>query len=430
MTVNDPGGYKAKYKRARDRLESDEIHKEDRKAIRAYINHKENSGKHKVSSLESYLTVLLRAAKLCHKPLTEWQDKDPENGVYESDYERFIRGLRDGDLEEAKDGGYSEEYIRSFKQNLKPFYRYIGRGWCEDIDIGQPSQGSITEGDCFTSDETARMFRVADERDSAIIALWLATGQRATAMASLKLSDVEFTQNRGRFRLNPEAIGLKGAEGYRPMLWASPYVKRWVNKHPAQEQENAPLFCCKRNGAHYSIGDSLSYDGIKRVCESVCEQAGIDDSKAQTHRFRHTAIRRMIRDGLSEQRIKFMVGWHEDSTQLARYGSLKDKTHSEDIEDHYGMVDEDDKGDDMGISHDNCPKCKAPLSELVGPAYCPECGLPLSHSAEETEKAIEDKKRQTFENADSVEEVRDSDKVERILKENPELAVEILQDKL
>jgi len=430
MGINDPSGYKDKYERAKNRLESDDIDDEDRKAIRAYINHKENSGQHKYSSLESYLTVLLRAAKLAHKPLTEWVDKDPENGIYESDYERFMRGTRDGGLPGVKDGGYSEEYRRSFRQNLKPFYRFLGKEWSADIDIGQPSQGSITEDDCFNSDETAKMFRVADERDSAIIALWLATGQRATAMASLKLSDVEFTQNRGRFRLNPEAIGLKGAEGWRPMLWATPYVKRWVNKHPKSEAEDAPLFCCKRNGAHYSIGDSLSYDGIKRVCESVCEQAEIDDSKAQTHRFRHTAIRRMIRDGLSEQRIKFMVGWHEDSTQLARYGSLKDKTHSEDIEDHYGMVDERDKGDDMGISHDNCPKCKAPLSELVSPAYCPDCGLPLSHSAEETEKAIEEKTFGAMRDVDSDKEEQAVRTFKQYVRDNPEEVVDMLQDEL
>jgi len=430
MGVNDPSGYNKKYDRARTRLENDDIDEEDRKAIRAYIDKRESSGEYKYSSLEHFTTVLLRAAKLTHKPLTEWSDKDPENGIYESDYEQFMRGLRDGSLNGVKDGGYSEEYRRSFRQNLKPFFRFLGKEWSGDIDIGQPSQGSITEDDCFDSDETARMFQVADERDSAIIALWLATGQRATAMASLKLSDVEFTQNRGRFKLNPEAIGLKGAKGWRPMLWATPYVKRWVNTHPKTDADDAPLFCCKRNGAHYSIGDSLSYDGIKRVCESVCAKAGIDDSKAQTHRFRHTAIRRMIRDGLSEQRIKFMVGWHADSTQLARYGSLKDKTHSEDIEDHYGMVNDEETADDMGIEHENCPKCKTPLSALASPAYCPDCGLPLSHSAEETEKVIKSDKQTTFDNANSVEEMQDAEKVEQLLKENPELAVQILQDEL
>jgi len=428
MGVNDPSGYKAKYDRARQRLEHDDIDEEDRRAIRAFIDEKENSDEHKYSSLEHYTTILLRAASLTHKPLTEWQDKDPENGRYQSDYQQFMQGLADGSLPEAKDDGYSDEYRRSFRQNLKPFFRFLNREWASDIDIGRPSQGTITEDDCFSSDETARMFQVADERDSAVIALWLATGQRASAMASLKLDDVEFTQNRGRFRLNPDAIGLKGAEGWRPMLWATPYVKRWVNKHPAREQDDPPLFCCKRNGAHYSIGDPLSYDGIKRICETVCTQAGIDEGKAHTHRFRHTAIRRMIRDGLSEQRIKFMVGWHEDSTQLSRYGSLTDKTHSADIEDHYDMGADENTDDDMGIEHENCPKCSTPLSTLVRPSYCPDCGLPLSHSAQETEDMIEEGTSTGIEAAEDADEALSADTFRQIAKENPEAAVEMIQD--
>lgn len=43
---------------------------------------------------------------------------------------------------------------------------------------------------------------------------------------------------------------------------------------------------------------------------------------------------------------------------------------------------------------------------------------------------IEQNKRETFENADDVTEAQDADTIKRILKENPELAVEILQDKL
>ena len=427
--VNDPGGYENKYNRARKRLENDDIDEEDRRAIRSFIDHKEATGDHAYSTLESYTTVLLRAADLAHKPLTQWQDKDPQNGVYQSDYDTFIKGMQTGEMEGVKDGGYSDEYIRSFKQYFRPFFRYIGEEWSEDIEIGQPTRGKITEDDCFTSDETSQMFRVADARDSAIIALMLATGQRASAVASLKLDDVEFQQNRGRFRLNPEATGLKGAEGWRPMLWASPYIKRWVNEHhPATEQDDAPLFCCKRNGAHYSIGDPMSYDAIKRVVKTTCDKAGVNGDKAQAHRMRHTAIRRMIRDGLTEQQIKFMVGWHEDTQQLARYGSLKDKTHSSDIEGEYGYTDNDDDGEKIGISHENCPKCNSPLSELVDPAFCPDCGLPLKHSAEETEKAISDSVVDSYKqvNPDDSETMDKIDELDALL-DDPDVKAALLE---
>jgi len=425
--LNDPGKYEKKYENARRRLEERDINEEDRKAIRSFVDDRKtnggrNNGNLEYSTLEQYTTILLRATELAEKPLTQFADKDPESGIYESDYTQFIRGLEEGSLPDVKDNGYSDEYVRSYKQVLKPFFRYIGKDFSEDISIGQPTKGKITEEDCFNSDESSRMFSVADTRDSAIIALWLATGQRASAICSLKLSDVTFTQNRGRFKLNPEAVGLKGAKGLRPMLWATPYVKRWVNSHPTPDDPEAPLFCCKRNGAHYDLGDPLSYEAIKRMVETICDKAEIPSEKAQTHRFRHTAIRRMIRDGLTEQQICFIVGWDPDSSHLSRYGSLKDETQSSDIEEKYGLREEEES--DIGVSFENCPKCESPLSELVKPSFCPECGLPLKHSAEETKKEIEEDIYESKGEVDGEEESA-LDQMKNLLEENPELINEL-----
>ena len=416
--INDPGNYQRKYERSRDRLENDPINEEDRKAIRSYIDWRENNSDLAYSTLEQYCTVLLRAADISQKPLTDWENKDPENGKYESDYAEFIRGVSTGNHPNVKEGGYSEEYVRSFKQVLKPFFRFLKREWHKDIKIGQPSRGKITEQDCFNSDETARMFAVADTRDSAIIALWLATGQRASAMCSLKIGDCNFSKQRGRFRLNPKAIGLKGAEGLRPMLWASPYVKQWINHHPNSDNPEAPLFCCKRSGANYSIGDPMSYDAIKSTVKRICKLAEIPSDKAQTHRFRHTAIRRMVRDGLTEQQICFIVGWHPDSSQLVRYGSLSDETHSSDIEKEYGLQEEEKT--DIGVSFKNCPDCNTPFSNLTNPAYCPECGLPLKHSAEETEKQVQGDLWDSKGEAEGDEEEA-VDKLKELIRQNPEL---------
>jgi hypothetical protein len=224
--------------------------------------------------------------------------------------------------------------------------------------------------------------------------------------------------------LNPEAVGLKGAKGLRPMLWASPYVKEWVNNHhPRRNDKEAPLFCCKRNGAHYDLGDPISYEAIKRIVQSLCEKANISEQKAQTHRFRHTAIRRMIRDGLTEQQICFIVGWDEDSSQLNRYGSLSDETHSSDIEEEYGLKEKEE--DTIGISFDNCPKCDTALSELTKPAYCPSCGLPLQHSTKEAEEEVQSDIWDSKGEVDGQEEDSALDQMKNLLNENPELINEL-----
>lgn len=424
--LNDPGEYRAKFEDAKSRLDTADIDEKDRQAIKTFVERREASDKYEYSSLEQTATVLKRAAELAHKPLTQW-----EHDEFTSDYSQFMLGLKEGTLDGAKDSGYSEDYRRSFRQVLRVFYKHFGKDWAEEIKIGQPSRGEITEEDCFTSDETARMFQEADVRDSAIIALWLATGQRASAVASLKLNDVEMSDQTGRFMINPEAVGLKGAKGYRPMLWATPYMARWLDKHPGwpDPDPDTPLFITKRNGADYDKGDALSYDGLRGVVRSICDKAGIDSSKANTHRFRHTAIRRMVRDGLSEQRIKYMVGWHEDTQQLARYGNLDDESHASDIEEHYGLDPHgDDEDNDTGHVIENCPRCDMALSQLTDAQFCPKCGLPLKHSTRQVEEAVDDSLWQSKADADDYPEERGVDTARQIIEENEEAKAAVLDD--
>lgn len=386
VDVNDPADYGGKYLQARERLQDADIDSQDKRAIKALMDRRDASGEYEMSTQGNLLTMLIRCAELTHKPLHEY-----EHDEYNSDFSEFLNGLTDGSIEGVKEGGYSTEYVRSFRQSLRLLFQHLGREWHEEIRVGQPTPGDITEDDCFSSDETAKMFMEADERDSAILALMLASGQRVSALTSIRLKDLEIEGNRGGFHLNPEAVGLKGAKGYRPMIWATPYITRWLNKHPhwPEYDDEDALFVTMRGGPNYNKGDPLGYSGVEKTLSRLVEAAGIDEGKAQTHRLRHTAIRRMIRDGLSDQRIKYMVGWHADSQHLDRYGSLKDKSHAGDIEDHYGMQKDEDE-EEVGHLFENCPGCGVTISELSGVQFCHSCGIALKHSAEDIDKMAED----------------------------------------
>jgi integrase len=430
--VNDPSGYRDKYKQTRERLETADIDQQDRKAIRALIDRRDASGDYEPSTQENFLTMLIRCAELAHKPLHQFEQDE-----FNSDYAQFLKGLQEGTIEGVKEGGYSDEYVRSFRQSLRLLFKHLGRDWYEDIHVGQPSPGKIAEDDCFSSDETAKMFMHAGERDSAILAVMLATGQRISALASIRLQDLELRGNRGGFYLNPEAVGLKGAEGYRPLIWATPYVNRWLNKHPhwPDYDDDDALFVTLRSGPHYDYGDPLGYSGFEKTLSRLVEAAGISQDKAQTHRLRHTAIRRMIRDGLSDQRIKYMVGWHSDSQHLDRYGALKDKSHAQDIEDHYGMAPEEED-EEVGHLFENCPACGVTISEMSGVQFCHSCGVPLQHSAEYmdamAEQALWDSKGITEddEGVDTVKEVFDdpSSKADVMAEMKEELLEELREE--
>jgi integrase/uncharacterized Zn finger protein (UPF0148 family) len=383
VDVNDPSGYEAQKRRAEENFKEAEINEKDKKAVLAMYNLREANGSYAASTQATLLVTLKRVCELTHKPVVEWK-----HTPYESDYTTFVTGVRDGTLEAVPEGGYSTSYVGNMKRVLSVFLNHLGKEWNEDIPVGQPSDGEITEKDCFTSDETARLFSNTNVRDSAVLAVWLATGQRLTAMASIKAEDVKIEGNSGGFYLNPEAIGLKGAEGYRPLLWSTPYVARWIDGHPTYPDEDpeAALFVCERGGRDYDIGDPLGKSGYTKLLRRACKRAGTESHKAKTHRLRHTAIRRMIRDGLSDQWIKYMVGWGEDSPQLARYGSLEDETKAKDIENHYGISSDED--DDKHL-FENCPSCSTPVSQLTNARFCPSCGLSLKHDGQKMERVID-----------------------------------------
>ncbi|GAA0206366.1 tyrosine-type recombinase/integrase [Halobaculum roseum] len=381
--ATDPSGSVKKKNRAEKNLrESDGVDERDRKAILALYGMREASGDFEPSTQANLLTNLRRACELAEKPVVDW-----EHSEYGSDHTDFVLGLQNGTLDGAPAGGYSESYVGNIKRCLSIYLNHLGKEWNEDIRVGQPSDGKITEADCFTASETSRLIGVSNTRDSAMWAMWLATGQRRSAMGSVLCKDVKIEGNSGGFHLNPEAIGLKGAEGYRPLLWATPYVARWINEHPTwPEDPEAALFVCQRSGNGYDLGDALGVSGITKALKRAGDRAGIDKHKQKTHRLRHTAIRRMIRDGLSDQWIKYMVGWGEDSPQLARYGSLSDESKARDIELHYGIEEEADEEKHL---FENCPACDTPISDLTGASFCPSCGLALKHDSDQMERVAE-----------------------------------------
>lgn len=95
---------------------------------------------------------------------------------------------------------------------------------------------------------------------------------------------------------------------------------------------------------------------------------------------------RMLRDGVPEQRIKWMVGWGPDSSQFERYGHLTDEDHIlAHAKDHGYEVEVPEIGKQ---SLDECPKCGYGFL-IHDPLACPSCGLSLSHNAEVVAQAHE-----------------------------------------
>lgn len=394
----DPNRNRKKYHDELERLEtSEDVTPEDKDAIREFVNHTEVHKDQSVNTLKNKSKFLRLCAERSETPLT---DLDPQ-GVT-----NLMLGFKRGTHPAAPDTGYSDGYVRNFRQALRLFYEHHGKEWYDEIKVGKPPIGKITEDDVLTSDETAELFSAAENPQSkALLAVLLATGQRISAIATLRIGDVNVERDAGEIYLNEDAIGLKGAQGARPLIWATEYVKNWLDVHPRRDDPDAPLFCATKRSHGTEKGEAVTIQAFSYRLYDLAERSEVPREKCNPHNFRHTAITRMVRDGLDEQKIKFMVGWKPDSTQFERYSHVQQREMIDDINAEYNLGDADV---DVGPSFDNCPSCGAGLTEWANPMACPGCGLTLSHAARQTREEIEE---DTYESAKEV----DDDELEEAL---------------
>lgn len=381
-TVNDHNNSRQRYDNQRAKLRdgSDDLADDDADAILAFLDELDVSGQNSVNTLVNKATVLRKTGERAETPLMD-MDYD--------DVQSLLVAFKRGTHPDVKDGGFSDEYHRNIRTHLRQFFEHHGREWAEDIHVGATTGGKVTAEHILTKDEITALFDAAQRpREKALLGVLLATGQRIGAVASLRIGDVDLSGRTGTIHLNDDAIGLKGASGPRPLIWATEYVKNWLDVHPKRDDPDAPLFCAVKSGqmggrdgrsVEWEVGDAMSTHHYSRRLKRVAEDAAVDREKVNPHNFRHTAVTRMARDGLSEQKIKWMVGWGEDSSQFRRYSHVTDDQMMNDILAEYDLAEPETGIGTPDLSE--CPRCNAALGGPVDAEFCPGCGLALSQTA-------------------------------------------------
>lgn len=386
VSVNDPSDFKRGYQNQLARL-ADLESTADADAILVWANSLSQAYSTRENRVKNVRLAAERAAAIDLPPLTEWTSA--------ADYFRLQSRLESGDHPDpyVPDDGLSAGSLRNVRQSLRLFFRDgLGVDWWEDLKVGAPERTSVTADDIYDADDVAAMFAaITHPMDLAYCALVLATGQRRSAALSLRIGDVKLGSVGGKFYLNDEALGLKGAAGFRLLTWATPYVRNWIASHPRRSDPAAPLFCTTQSGKDhdgnaYSIGDPLSPSSLDGRLDRIAARAGLtrpdgSPKPLRSHAMRHTAVTQMVYDGVKDQRIKWMVGWGSDSTQFERYLHLKDEEMAEGFLDDAGY--EPDMTAPRRPTRERCPNCNGELHGLVNPAACPSCGLPLTVPAGE-----------------------------------------------
>jgi len=267
-------------------------------------------------------TVEFYEAKL--RPFVTWCEDQFVLDVRRLDRQHVVRFLGhirkgrrriSGNLRPLSNGS-----LKLHHQTLKTFFTYVGQtcsvadGWSNPL-VGLKVKPSQAQTMAFSEDEIERMFEVVvgDNamirlRNQAILTVLLNSAVRVSELMAMNVNDVA---EDGRVKVTGKgskqrvvSVGTSGAEAIEAYLVA----RR------------------ERSGALWKIfdGGRLSADGLRGVFNRT-EQSAPDTfaDGFYPHRFRHTAITRMLRGGVPLRSVQRYAG-HTSPTTTLRYAQAID----------------------------------------------------------------------------------------------------------
>lgn len=369
---------------------SEAIADADKAALRRFVV--ERDGDLKTSSLDEYLTRARLTAERFDPPLVEMDHTDVQDAMYE--YRRSPYG-RDGD-------GMSEHSMRNYRKGLRVFFKWLGREWYEQIEIGPPPENTLRPEDMHRADDIAALRRAAScGRDVALVEFLADTGARLSMVGSLRVGDVDLDGDTATYVPNEEATGLKGADivAYPVIDAAAPLRAYLSTSHPQPANDGAALF-------HVLVGperdladmpDRTTPVGPTQLAHrltQIADAAGVD-KPVNPHNFRHSAVSRMLREGFSMKQIEHRVHWSLDTRMWQNYVHVTAEEMNETIFEEVGLVDAADDDTPERRHCGTCNEINPPRAER-----CMQCGLPISEAAKRAKRTVED---------DTIEDLADPD---------------------
>jgi len=375
------------------------------------------------STLKSWAVSLHRTARRLQEPyglsLSE---------ATADDINQLMSDLRSGDHPDVKDDGLANNTVRNAQGYVRKFYRYHDDLNADDdsITLIQGDETHIDERDMLTDDEIDAMRNAADDpRDLAIFDLLLYTGQRSTAIRSLRIKDIDL--DAGVYYLNGTVDGLKGADkngNKRPLLGAVGSIREWLRYHPDPDNPDAYLITTKPRYSDVDPESMVSRNTIRRATTKLGEKAGID-KPTNPHTIRHNFVTIAKREyGMDDNTVKHLIGHAPDSNVMeTTYAHLTDEDFIQAAEEAAG-IREPEGGE--SLSPDIC-HCGEPLPDAA--KACPRCGTVYAPDAKSAEEQIQADVKQDYADTDPDDEQQGKlDTLDDLL-DDPEVKAALL-DKL
>lgn len=265
------------------------------------------------------------------------------------------------------------------------------------IYIDAQPETSVEKADLLTwEDIDALREGCRNDRDRALLEMMLYTGQRITALHTLRIKDVFLDHGpNGEFRLNPEYTdnGLKGASGRRPLLGSAGALRHWLNTgHPDPKNPDAFVFTpLPQYVENPDVTKPLTDSTLRSAIERLQKRTGVT-RPCNPHNFRHTFVTLAYHEyGLEKDYIKKLLGHDDGSTVMeTTYRHLDDDDAIKKAEEAFGIRDEDE---DSTLTPKTC-FCGAGLSP--NDKACSHCGLVWTPDAAAAQQSLDDDVKDSY----------------------------------
>ncbi|MFB6255565.1 MAG: tyrosine-type recombinase/integrase [Haloplanus sp.] len=340
---------------------------------------------------------------------------------------QLMTDMRAGNHPDVKDDGLSNNSIRNYQAAVRRFYRYhtdLGVD-ADDIVLISGDDTHVDDRDMLTKDEIDAIRSAAEHpRDLAIFDLLLYTGQRNTAIRSLRIKDIDLDE--GVYYLNTDAEGLKGADENgkkRPLLGAVGSIREWLRYHPAPDNPDAYLITQKPRYRNTDGTEMVSRNTLNYAMQQLKEKAEVD-KPLNPHSIRHNFVTIAKREyKMDDATVKHLIGHSPDSDVMeTTYSHLSDEDHIRAAEEAAGIRDPEPQS---SLSPDIC-HCGEPLPDAA--AACPRCGTVYRPDAQAAKEQIQDDLKRSYAETDP-EDTDTQEKLDALddLLDDPEVKAALLK---
>jgi len=333
---------------------------EDRKLVRAYLDHLKAQG---LSTGRLYKIT--------------WTLVDIRKRLSSSTFESASRKEIERLVAEINSSEYTANTKSDHKKILKKFYKFVRYGNGDRKTPYPPEvawvdtsikKNELEEPDVITEEEAKRMIEAATStRDKALIAVAYEGGFRIGELLGMEIKDVSFDENGARVNVH----GKTGPRTVRLMA-SAPLLARYMDDHPLKGKQDSPLWINPVDSGR-NAGKRMAYMTTREAILRVAGRAGIT-KRIYPHLFRHSAATRDASYNINERLLEIRYGWTKGSRMAARYTHIKDEKAVDDtlLNLYAGKEAKPPAPEFHPIV---CARCQEKNSP--GMRFCGRCGTPL-----------------------------------------------------